>query len=57
MRIHIPYPVRYMAFAVFLAVSCFILGRGALELASAVPAVSGASEGDGSGAEKEETPP
>ena len=57
MRIRIPYPVRYAAFALFLAVSCFILGRGALELASTVP-VSGASDGTGErGGQENETAP
>ena len=57
MRIRIPYPVRYAAFALFLAVTCFILGRGALELASTVP-VSGSSDGIGErGGEENETAP
>lgn len=37
MPMKIPYPVRYAAFALFLAGTCFVLGRGALELAASVP--------------------
>ena len=36
MRLHIPYPVRCAAFALVLAASCFVLGRGAFELAESV---------------------
>ena len=39
MRFSIPLPVRYAAFALALAGSCFVLGRGALDLADTVPAV------------------
>lgn len=37
MRFSIPYPVRCAAFAAVLAGACFVLGRGALHLASTLP--------------------
>ncbi len=37
MRFSIPYPVRCAVFAAVLAGSCFVLGRGALHLASTLP--------------------
>ena len=37
MRFSVPYPVRYAAFALVLAGSCFVLGRGAFDLAASLP--------------------
>ena len=37
MQFHIPYPVRYAAFAVLLAACCFVLGQSALDLAASLP--------------------
>ena len=37
MRFSVPYPVRCAAFALVLAGCCFILGRGAFDLASSLP--------------------
>ncbi|MBE6724410.1 MAG: hypothetical protein E7576_04285 [Ruminococcaceae bacterium] len=48
MKVRIPYPVRYAAFALLLAASCFVLGRGAWELAEANPAFSMAEAESGS---------
>ena len=42
MKLTIPYPVRCAAFALILAGSCYVLGRGALELAETNPAVRAA---------------
>ena len=40
MKVRIPYPIRCAAFALVLAASCFVLGRGAFDLAKTNPAFS-----------------